>query len=39
MEHNSEGKAICSAVESIAGKTHEEIGKRKDNERETQDNA
>lgn len=32
VKYNSEGKAICSAVESAAEKAQEEMGKDKDNE-------
>lgn len=34
MKYNSEGKAICSAVESVAEKAQEEMGEDTENEDE-----
>ena len=41
MKYNSEGKAICSAVESMAEKAQEDMGEDKENEEEeeTQEDA
>lgn len=40
MKYNSDGKVICSAVESMAEKAQEEMGKDKENEEEeTQEDA
>ena len=41
MKYNSDGKAICSAVESMAEKVQEEMGEDKENEKEeeTQEDA
>lgn len=40
MKYNSDGKAICSAVESVAEKAQEEMGEDKESkEEETQEDA
>ena len=40
MKYNSDGKAICSAVESMAEKAQEEMGKDKESkEEQTQEDA
>ena len=40
MKYNSDGKAICSAVESVAEKAQEEMGEDKESkEEQTQEDA
>ena len=37
MKYNSDGKAICSAVESMAEKAQEEMGEDKENKEEEEE--